>query len=320
MRKLQLVPRNLRIPVNAWRHWAYGISGAAAIVSALLFLILGLNYGIDFRGGVLIELGSDKPIAIGDLRASLSRAVSGDLQVQRFGSDREALVRLEVEEGAGGAEGAAGAADAAQAKTDGTGAREMAQLGIIKSALGDAYDYRRVEIVGPKVSRELIIAGFTAILAAVALVLVYIWIRFEWQFSLGAVLALIHDVILTIGVFSLTRIEFNLSIIAAILTIVGYSLNDTVVVYDRVRENLRKYKRMPLGALVDLSVRQTLSRTFMTSLTTLLALAALYGLGGAVIAGFTFAMIWGVFVGTYSSIFIAAPLLLFLGVEREWNR
>ena len=316
MRKLQLVPRNLRIPVSASRHWAYGISGAAAIVSALLFLILGLNYGIDFRGGVLIELGSDKPIAIGDLRASLSRAVSGDLQVQRFGSDKEALVRLEVEEGAG----AAGATVSASDKTDGTGAREMAQLGIIKSALGDAYDYRRVEIVGPKVSRELIIAGFTAILAAVALVLVYIWIRFEWQFSLGAVLALIHDVILTIGVFSLTRIEFNLSIIAAILTIVGYSLNDTVVVYDRVRENLRKYKRMPLGALVDLSVRQTLSRTFMTSLTTLLALAALYGLGGAVIAGFTFAMIWGVFVGTYSSIFIAAPLLLFLGVEREWNR
>ncbi|MEM1314400.1 MAG: protein translocase subunit SecF, partial [Pseudomonadota bacterium] len=181
-------------------------------------------------------------------------------------------------------------------------------------------EFRRVEVVGPKVSGELIVAGALAIGLAVAAVLFYIWLRFEWQFSLGAVAALVHDVILTIGVFSLVRLEFNLSIIAALLTIVGYSLNDTVVVFDRVRENLRKYKQKSLTEVLNLSVNETLSRTVMTSVTTLLALLSLYFLGGEVIRGFTFAMIWGVVVGTYSSIFVAAAVLLWLGVKRDWSK
>ncbi|MFV2092741.1 MAG: protein translocase subunit SecF, partial [Hyphomicrobiales bacterium] len=190
----------------------------------------------------------------------------------------------------------------------------------VKSVLGDSVNYRRVEVVGPKVSSELIRDGIIAIISAIMAVLIYIWLRFEWQFSVGAVAALVHDVILTIGLFSTLQLEFNLSIIAAILTIVGYSLNDTVVVYDRVRENLRKYKKRPLIELLDLSVNQTLSRTVMTSVTTLLALLALYVFGGEVIRGFTFAMIWGVIIGTYSSVFVAAPLLIILGVKRDWSK
>ncbi|MBD3669128.1 MAG: protein translocase subunit SecF, partial [Kangiella sp.] len=189
----------------------------------------------------------------------------------------------------------------------------------IKAELGDGVEYRRVEVVGPKVSAELVEAGTLAVVIAVLLMLVYIWFRFEWQFSVGAVLALVHDVVLTIGIFSVLQLEFNLSIIAAILTIVGYSMNDTVVVYDRIREKLRKYKKMDLGDLLDLAINKTLSRTVMTSVTTLLALASLYIFGGEVIRGFTFAMMWGVVVGTYSSIFVAAPLLLILGVKRDWS-
>jgi len=197
--------------------------------------------------------------------------------------------------------------------------QEDQMIKLVRQALGEDYTFRRVEAVGPKISAELIWAGVVAVVLAVVLVLIYIWIRFEWQFSLGAVLALIHDVLLTIGVFSLLHFEFNLSIIAAILTIIGYSLNDTVVVYDRVRENLRRYRKASLSSLLDLSVAQTLSRTVMTSLTTLLALFSLYILGGAVLEGFAFAMIWGVLTGTYSSIFIAAPLLIATKVKRDWS-
>ncbi|MHA1165906.1 MAG: protein translocase subunit SecF, partial [Alphaproteobacteria bacterium] len=180
-------------------------------------------------------------------------------------------------------------------------------------------EYRRVEVVGPTVSGELIQSGAIAVLVAIFSVLLYIWFRFEWQFSAGAVAALVHDVVLTIGLFCLLQLEFGLSIIAAILTIVGYSLNDTVVVFDRVRENLRKFKKMPLSELLDLSINDTLSRTILTSVTTLVALLSLYIFGGQVIRGFTFAMIWGVIVGTYSSVFVASPLLLMLGVKREWS-
>jgi preprotein translocase SecF subunit len=189
----------------------------------------------------------------------------------------------------------------------------------VKETLGDSVDYRRVEVVGPTVSGELIQSGMIAILVAIFSVLLYIWFRFEWQFSIGAVAALVHDVVLTIGLFCLLQLEFGLSIIAAILTIVGYSLNDTVVVFDRVRENLRKYKKMPFSELLDHSVNDTLSRTILTSVTTLIALLSLYVFGGQVMRGFTFAMIWGVLVGTYSSVYVASPLLLILGVKREWS-
>ena len=185
--------------------------------------------------------------------------------------------------------------------------------------ISETINFRRTEVVGPKVSGELIQSGTIAILVAVFAMLIYIWLRFEWQFSLGAVIALLHDVILTIGVFCLTQLEFNLPIIAAILTIVGYSMNDTVVVYDRVRENLRKFRSKEITSLLNLSINETLSRTIVTSVTTLLALVSLYIFGGEVIKGFTFAMIWGVLVGTYSSIFVAAPLLTYLDVKREWN-
>jgi len=276
------------------------LSTIAMLASVVLFFTLDLNYGIDFRGGTLIEIRNNSgPANLGDLRSRLSGLGLGDVQVQEFGAPEEVLIRVESQ----------------------PGSEENQQKAIqtIKSSLGDSVEYRRVEVVGPTVSGELKLSGSIAVVIAILSVLVYIWFRFEWQFSLGAVAALVHDVVLTIGIFCLLQIEFNLSIIAAILTIVGYSLNDTVVVYDRIRENLRKYKRMELRELLDLSINDTLSRTIMTSVSTMIALLALYTLGGEVIRGFTFAMIWGVIVGTYSSIFIASPVLLLLGIRRDWS-
>jgi preprotein translocase SecF subunit len=233
------------------------------------------------------------------MRGALSGLGLGEVALQEFGDPRDVLIRVERQ---------AGDATAQQRAVD-----EVKKA--LNREIGTGISYRRVEFVGPKVSDELKEAGTIAVLLAVFCMLVYIWFRFEWQFSVGAVIALVHDVVLTIGVFSLTRLEFNLSIIAALLTIVGYSINDTVVVYDRVRENMRKYKKLPLPALLNQSVNETLSRTVMTSVTTLLALIALYIFGGQVIRDFSFAMIWGVLVGTYSSIFVAAPTLLYLKVR-----
>ena len=291
---------NIRFRFLRYRKFAFAFSSAFLVASVALFASTGLNYGIDFRGGVMIDIGTEGEADIGALRSQIGALGLGDVQIQRFGEPDNVLIRVEEQ-----------AANEDEADLD--------VVTQIRSVLGEEVEYRRVEVVGPKVSGELIRSGTLAILGAMALVLVYIWFRFEWQFSVGAVLALVHDVAVTIGVFSALRLEFNLSIIAAILTIVGYSLNDTVVIYDRVRENLRKYKKMPLEELLDLSVNQTLSRTLITSVTTLLALVSLYVFGGEVIRGFVFAMIWGVFVGTYSSVFIAAPLLLGLGVKRDWS-
>ena len=296
MRPLRLVPRDTRIRFVALTRLFIALSLAAVVASAGLFLVRGLNLGIDFLGGTMIEVQTPGPADLGRMRGVLGGLGLGEVALQEFGAPDDVLIRV--------------------ARQPGGEKAQMKAVEVVKQALagmgGGAMSYRRVEFVGPKVSGELVEAGIIAVISAVFAMLVYIWFRFEWQFSIGAVLALIHDVALTIGMFSLTAIEFNLASIAAILTIVGYSINDTVVVYDRVRENLRKYKAMPMGDLLDLSINQTLSRTTMTSLTTLLALFALYFFGGEVIAGFTFAMIWGVVVGTYSSIFIAAPLLLWL--------
>ncbi len=299
MFRLKLVPADTAFKFIALRHIAYAVSVLMVVASMGLFFTNGLNFGIDFRGGTMIEIGTEGPADIGDLRSRLSSLNLGDVQVQEFGAPDDVLIRVEQ-----------------QAETDGS---DQNVVDIIRAELGEDVEYRRVEVVGPKVSSELVEAGTLAVVLAVILMLVYIWFRFEWQFSVGAVLALLHDVLLTIGIFSLIQLEFNLSIIAAILTIVGYSMNDTVVVYDRVRENLRKYKKLDLGELLDRSINETLSRTAMTSITTLLALLALYVFGGEVIRGFTFAMMWGVFIGTYSSIFIAAPLLMILGVKRDWS-
>lgn len=298
---LKLVPAETKIDFIRLHIASFIVSASLVIASLGLFFTQGLNFGIDFKGGTLIEIGTNGPADIADLRDIIGSLDLGEVQIQEFGSPEDVLIRVGEK------------ADA----TD--NAENFSAVDQIRNALPQDVTFRRVEVVGPQISGELVRAGFLAVTVAIGLMLFYIWLRFEWQFSVGAVLALIHDIILTIGVFCLIQLEFNLSIIAAILTIVGYSMNDTVVVYDRVRENLRRFKKMPLSELANLSINSTLSRTVMTSVTTLLALFSLYILGGEVIRGFTLAMIWGVFVGTYSSIFIAAPVLMYLGVKRDWS-
>lgn len=297
MRLISLVPVGTKIDFMRFRKIAAIFSLALVVVSAGLFFTKGLNFGIDFRGGILMEIRTDGPADISKLRSTLNELNLGEVQLQEFGQPTDVLIRIERQPG--GEKGQQIAVEKA------------------KAALGEKVNYRRTEFVGPKVGGELIEAGVTAVLLAMAAMLVYIWFRFEWQFGVGAVVALLHDVALTVGVFALLGLEFNLSTVAAILTIAGYSINDTVVVYDRVRENLRKFKQMSLYELLNLSVNGTLSRTLLTSVTTLIALGALYFFGGEVIKGFSFAMIWGVIVGTYSSIFIAVPLLVYMNLRRS---
>ena len=296
-----LIPKETNIPFIKLHKSGYFFSTIIVIASIFFFLFKGLNYGIDFKGGILVEIGTENSVKIEELRLITGNLALGDVQIQKFGTKNNFLIR--VEERIGGE------------------SSQQESIKILKNALEKQIvgniQYRRVEVVGPKVSSELIQKGTMAVIIAVVTMLIYIWVRFEWQFSLGAVIALIHDVLISIGVFSLAQIEFNLSIIAALLTIVGYSMNDTVVVYDRVRENLRKFKKIEMSELLNLSINNTLSRTIMTSLTTLLALFCLYFLGGEIIKGFAFAMILGVVVGTYSSIFIAVPLLLVFKLKRE---
>lgn len=301
MKTLKLVPVNTSIGFIRHRTIAMVLSSLLVVASVFVFLANGLNFGIDFRGGTLIEASSESAVDLAELRGRLGALDLGEVQIQEFGKETDVLIRIAEKEGA----------------TDAS--NNLSAVEQVREELSSGFDVRRVEIVGPQVSAELIQTGIMAVLAAIASMLIYIWFRFEWQFSVGAVLALVHDVALTIGLFALLQLDFNLSILAAILTIVGYSMNDTVVVYDRVRENLRKYKKMDLAELLNIAINETLSRTVMTSVTTMLALLALYILGGEVIRGFTFAMIWGVIVGTYSSIFIASPLLMLLGVKRDWS-
>ena len=290
-RLLSFMPENTSLKFMKNRLLSFPASLIAVVASVIMFFTLSMNFGIDFLGGTIIELRANQEQAdLGEVRSTLGELNLGDVQVQEFGDVREVLIRIESQNA-----GEAG---------------EQSAVTKVREALQDNYEFRRVDVVGPTVSGELAQAGLLAVLGALAAIMFYIWIRFEWQFAIGAVVATLHDVLLTVGIFSLLQLEFNLSTIAAVLTIVGYSLNDTVVVYDRVRENLRKFKKMSVPDLLDMSINQMLSRTILTSVTTLLALFALYFLGGAVLASFTFAMIFGVFVGTYSSIFIAAPLLI----------
>ncbi|MGI9357251.1 MAG: protein translocase subunit SecF, partial [Rhizobiaceae bacterium] len=274
-----------------FRRLSFPLSAALLVGSLAMFVAVNLNYGIDFRGGTLIEYQTKSgPADLGDVRGRLSDLNLGDVQVQEFGAPNEILIRIESQDAGDNA--------------------EQSALAKVRMAMDADYNFRRQEVVGPTVSGELARAGTIAVIVSLLAIMVYIWFRFEWQFALGAVLATLHDVILTIGMFAVLQIEFSLSSIAAILTIVGYSLNDTVVVYDRIRENLRKFKKMSIRELLDKSINDTLSRTVMTSITTLLALLALYFLGGEVLSGFVFAMIFGVIIGTYSSVFIAAPVLI----------
>jgi len=274
------------------------ISLSLVIASVLLLFFKGLNFGVDFKGGTLIELRSnDKSINVTSLRQSFNKMNLGDFNVKKFGNENDFLIKIE--------------------KND----KSASAIEIIKkdltSSLGGSFNFRRVENVGPKVSSELLKSGIIAIVLSLAAMLFYIWIRFEWQFSLGAILALFHDVIITLGLFSLFSLEINLSIVAAVLTIVGYSMNDTVVIYDRVRENLRKFSDIKIYELTNISINETLSRTIITSATTLLALVSIYLFGGEILKGFSLAMIMGVVFGTYSSIYIANPILVKLRVSQK---
>ena len=267
-------------------------------VSLILLIFKGLNFGIDFKGGTLIELrSSDTKINVTTLRDKFNQMNLGDISVKKFGNDTDYLIKFEN-------------------KDDKKNIIEDIKTNLEKS-FGNNFDFRRVENVGPKVSAELLKSGVIAISLSLAIMLFYIWIRFEWQFSLGAILALSHDVIVTLGVFSLFSLEINLSIIAAVLTIVGYSMNDTVVIFDRVRENLRKYSDIKIFELTNISINETLSRTIITSVTTLLALLAIYFFGGEILKGFSLAMILGVVFGTYSSIYIANTVLVRLRVSQK---
>lgn len=332
---LKLVPDETAIRFIRMRFGALAVSAFLIVGSIISLFTLGLNFGVDFRGGVTIEVVDSEPIDISAVRTAVRALNLGDVQVQEiqdFADTEPAIVvTVEQQDTPVGAQDDAGDA-AAATPADGDDAAEGAVLenaqqqasvlvqDALRDLLGDDIEFRKIDVVGPTVSGELIQKGAMAVIFAICAMLLYIWFRFEWQFSLGAIVALVHDVIITMGMFAVTRLEFNLAIIAAILTIVGYSMNDTVVVYDRVRENLRKYKQKPLQDLLDLSINDTLSRTVMTSVTTLLALGALYLLGGDVLRGFTFAMIWGIIIGTYSSIFVASPFLLATGVKRDWSK
>ena len=276
----------------------FNIVSITLVVISLLFLVFkGLNFGIDFKGGTLIELRSnDSKINVSSLRDNLNQMNLGDVSVKNFGNEKDFLIKFENNNNKNVIE---------EIKTN------------LDNSFGNNFIFRRVENVGPKVSAELLKSGVIAISVALVLMLIYIWIRFEWQFSLGAILALFHDVIVTLGLFSLLGLEINLSIIAAVLTIVGYSMNDTVVIFDRVRENLRKYSDIKIYELTNISINETLSRTIITSLTTLLALLSIFFFGGEILKGFSLAMIFGVLFGTYSSIYIANTVLVRLKVSQR---
>lgn len=291
-------PHDLRLPFMRYRDLAIAMSVVGMLLSLGLFFTRGINYGVDFKGGSMIEVQSKSgPANIPGLRETLGKLGVGGIQIQQFGAPTDVLIRIEQQKGGD--------------------AEQQDALKKVITALGDGYTQRRIEVVGPAVSGELKQTGIIAVLASLLAIVAYVWFRFEWQFAVGAILALVHDVLMTVGIFSLFQLEFDLSIVAALLTILGYSVNDTVVVSDRIRENLRKFKRMDLNELLDLSINETLSRTILTGCTALAVLLALYIFGGEVIRNFNFAMLFGVLIGTYSSIFIAAPLLGYLGIKRE---
>jgi len=295
MKTLKLIKQNTNIQFLKYKKITLSISIIFCLISFFSLFINGLNFGIDFKGGSLIEVKSDESINISDVRSKLSLLNLGDVQIQNFGSEKNVLVRVEAS----------------------SSENNSSVLSLITNELETFGEIQRTEVVGPKISSELIQKGILAIISAVGLMLFYIWIRFEWQFSLGAILALFHDVIVTLGLFSLLGLEINLSIIAAVLTIVGYSMNDTVVIFDRVRENLRKYSDIKIFELTNISINETLSRTLITSITTLLALLSIFFFGGEILRGFSLAMIFGVIFGTYSSIYIANTVLVRLRVSQK---
>jgi preprotein translocase subunit SecF len=307
--RLKLVPTQTSWDFFSRSRVWLGLSALLIVLSFASVFFQGLNFGIDFRGGTSVRTESSQPVNVAAYRGALDALDLGDVVISQvfdpnFGPDQNvAMVRIQLQEG-----------------QEAISPEVIEEIKAALTGVAPNISFTSVESVGPKVSGELISTAVLAVVLAIAAVLFYIWLRFEWQFAVGAVLALVHDVVLTIGIFSAFQIRFDLAIIAALLTIVGYSLNDTVVVFDRVRENLRKYKKKHLKQVMNLSINETLSRTVMTSVTTLLALIALLVLGGDVIRGFVFAMTWGVIVGTYSSVFVASTALLGLGVKRDWSK
>jgi preprotein translocase subunit SecF len=296
VRLLRIVPDDTKFDFMRFRRVSFPISALLSIIAISLYFFHGLNFGIDFKGGTLIEIQTKSgPADLAKMRASLGELGLGEFQLQQFGSPQDVLIRISQQPGG----------EAAQ----------QAAVAKVRQALGSDVDYRRVEVVGPRVSNELLSYGTIGLMLAILSILVYLWFRFEWQFALGAMIANVHDIVLTIGFMSITQIDFDLTSIAALLTILGYSLNDTVVIYDRIREMLRRFKRLPMPDLLNASVNSTLSRSVITHVTVFLALLSLFVFGGQAIHSFTATMMFGVvLVGTYTSVFIASPILIYLGV------
>ena len=296
MKHLRVIPDNTHLPFMKWRRVTFPLSGLLSLLAIALFFTVGLNFGIDFRGGTLIEIQSKTgPADLASIRRTLAELDLGEVQLQRFGAETDVLIRL--------------------AQQPGGEEAQQAAVAKARAALGEDFEYRRVEVVGPRVSSELVQNGILGMLVAILGILLYLWFRFEWQFAIGATVATLHDVVLTIGFFSLMQLDFDLSSVAAVLTIMGYSVNDTVVIYDRIREMLRRYKRVPISDVLDMAMNSTLARTFITSTTAILSLLGLLFFGPEVIQSFVQAMLFGSIVGVYSSAFIAAPMLIYLGVR-----
>jgi preprotein translocase subunit SecF len=298
MKLLRLAPENTKFGFMRFRRVSYPMSATLSIISVVMFLFVGMNYGIDFVGGTQVDMRAKSGEAhLAELRATAEGLGLGPVEVQRIGGEADVILRLNVQPG--GDQG------------------EQAAIAKLRQAFDADYEFRSVETVGPTVSSELVQSGTLGVVVAIIAVLTYLWFRFEWQFAVGAIIGTMHDLLLTIGFFCVTQLEFNQTSIAAILTIVGYSLNETVVVLDRIREVMRKYKRLSTAEIIDMSVNAVLPRTIMTATTVFLALLALFFLGGHVIRSFSAAMIWGIFVATYSSIFICSPMLIYMGVRAE---
>lgn len=294
---VRYIPVETRFRFMHYRHWALPFSAILSILAIAAFLTFGMNTGIDFRGGTLVEMQARQGSAdIAQIRSDANALGFGQVEVQEFGGPRDVSLRVQIQ--------------------DGGEAAQQAVVTTLRQTFEADYEFRRVEVVGPRVSAELVQSGTLGVVIAIMGVLIYLWFRFEWHFAVGAVIATVHDLVLTIGFFAITQIDFNMTSIAAILTILGYSLNDTVVIYDRIRETLRKYKKMSVLDILDVGLNATLSRTILTGVTTFFALMALAILGGEVIRSFAYAMIFGLIVGTYSSIFVAAPILIYLGVRQ----
>ncbi|MCX5519601.1 protein translocase subunit SecF [Kaistia defluvii] len=298
MAYLRIVPDNTKIPFMRMRKWTFPLAAFLSIMSVILFFTVGPNYGIDFLGGTVIEIQTkDAKPDLGKLRSTLNGLGLGDVQVQTIGADNSVLIRM--------------------GQQDGGEEAQQAAIGKIRAALADQAEFRRTEIVGPRVSGELAYNGGLAMLVTFAAIAIYVWFRFEWQFAAGSIISAANVVVMTFGFYVVTQHEFNLTSLAAILTTIGYSLNDTVVVYDRIRETLRKYKKIPLGDLIDRAINDMLGRTVITTVTTLIALLSLYIFGGDVIQAFTLAMIFGVIAAIFSSICVAAPILIYFGLRQD---